>query len=113
MLSGIFRMGRSSYDYIRKVDRAIITNPSTSILFRVVISRATTRLLTASEFRTVAYSLVTQHESGLFKVIPMKGQLALDAAQSAVVVSSPALFAKTGQKSVIARIVWDQCGRSI
>ena len=52
-----------------------------------------TRLLTGSAILTTLYSLFTNYEMGLFKVLPMKTHLSLDAVQSAALAAAPIAFA--------------------
>ena len=53
-----------------------------------------TNLLTGAAVGTLAYSLLTRYELGLFKVLPMPGHLALDAMQGALMCAAPALLAE-------------------
>ena len=59
-----------------------------------------TKLLTGSAIMTALYSMFTKYEMGIFKVLPMKAHLGLDAAQSAAMATAPLAFAR-GNKSVL------------
>ena len=57
-----------------------------------------TKLLTGSAILTAVYSLFTNYELGLFKVLPMKAHLGLDAAQSAALAAAPIALARGESK---------------
>lgn len=46
-------------------------------------------LLTAMSFMTVAYSLLTRYEFGIFKVLPMKTHLIIDTASGVMLMFAP------------------------
>ena len=52
----------------------------------------TTQMLTVAAAGTVAYSLLTRYEMGFFRVLPMRGHLALDMANGASLAAAPFLF---------------------
>jgi hypothetical protein len=51
-----------------------------------------TRLMTQAAVGTVGYSMVTRYELSAFKLLPMKGHLALDAMQGLLMCGAPLLF---------------------
>jgi hypothetical protein len=51
-----------------------------------------TRMMSSAALSTLGYSLLTRYELGLFKVLPMKAHLALDAMSGAAFCSAPWLF---------------------
>lgn len=59
-----------------------------------------TKMLTGSALLTAAYSLFTNYEMGLFKVLPMKAHLGLDAAQSAALAAAPIAFAENKKSAL-------------
>lgn len=65
----------------------------------------TRRLLTGAAAGTAAYSLLTDYELGLVRVIPMKGHLVLDSLQSFLLGTAPFVFQKIGGRSVTAGLL--------
>jgi len=55
-------------------------------------SENVTRVVTGAAVGTLAYSLLTRYEFGAVKVLPVKGHLALDALNGALMCSAPLLF---------------------
>src|SRR5438309_1415816 len=51
-----------------------------------------TKALTAVGIGSLGYSLLTDYEFGLVRVLPMRGHLALDAAAGAALCMSPTMF---------------------
>lgn len=49
-------------------------------------------LLTNAAIGTLGYSLLTKYELGLWKKLPMKGHLALDAMSGAMLLAAPLMF---------------------
>ena len=58
---------------------------------------AATRTLRAAGLAATAYSLLTDYEFGLVRVIPMPIHLAMDAASGVLVDASPCLFSFAGR----------------
>jgi hypothetical protein len=54
--------------------------------------RAASGVLTAAGLAATAYSLLTDYEFGLVRLIPMPAHLAMDAASGAMIAASPWLF---------------------
>src|SRR3954451_22619592 len=75
----------------------LLTAPELFRLKDVPSAALTLRLMGA---KAAAYSLLTDHELGLVRLIPMPAHLALDAASGAFLASSPWLFgfAKNGTR---------------
>lgn len=57
-------------------------------------SSGVTNLLTGAAINTLGYSLLTRYELGAYKVLPMKGHLALDAVSGATLLAAPMFFPK-------------------
>jgi len=55
-------------------------------------SRQVTGMLTGAALSTLAYSLLTRYELGLWKVLPVKAHLALDAMSGMLFCGAPFLF---------------------
>ena len=51
-----------------------------------------TNTLTTVALGTLGYSLLTNYEFGLFRVLPMRAHLAIDAVSGAALCSAPAMF---------------------
>src|SRR5918992_5919098 len=58
---------------------------------------AAARALRAAGLAAVAYSLLTDYEFGVVRVIPMPAHLAMDAASGVLVAASPWLFGFAGR----------------
>jgi len=58
-------------------------------------------LLTAAGLGTIAYSLLTDYELGIFKVLPFKSHLGVDAISAAAFIAAPILL-KEEERGVIA-----------
>jgi len=58
---------------------------------------AAARVLRAAGLAATAYSLLTEYEFGLVRVIPMPAHLAMDAASGALMAASPWLFGFAGR----------------
>lgn len=61
-------------------------------LLRIGDVPAATRVLRVAGAAAVVYSLLTDYEFGLVRVIPMRAHLAMDAASGVLVAASPWLF---------------------
>ena len=55
-------------------------------------SQGVTTLLTNAAIGTLGYSLLTKYELGLWKTLPMKGHLALDAMSGVMLMAAPLMF---------------------
>lgn len=55
-------------------------------------SKGVTQWMTGMALGTLVYSLVTRYELGPFKLLPMKGHLALDAMNGALFCAAPLIF---------------------
>src|SRR3954466_3106545 len=51
-----------------------------------------TKTLTTAAIGTLGYSLLTNYEFGMVRVLPMRAHLALDAASGLALCASPAMF---------------------
>jgi hypothetical protein len=60
-----------------------------------------TTLLTIMALTTLVYSLATRYELGLFKVLPMKGHLLLDALSGVLLLGAGFLFQNDGNNVLI------------
>ncbi len=54
--------------------------------------KGTTRLLTGSALATLVYSVLTDYELGVVRVLPMKAHLALDGLSAATLLAAPLLL---------------------
>lgn len=59
-----------------------------------------TQLLTASAVATLGYSLVTDYERGIVRLLPMRGHLALDALSGLTLLAAPFLLLQDEDVSV-------------
>jgi len=74
-------------DYVTGV--ALLAAPA---LLGISDEPAASRVFRAAGLAAVAYSLLTDYEFGLVRVIPMPAHLAMDAASGALMAASPWLF---------------------
>jgi hypothetical protein len=72
---------------------------------------AAARTLRAAGLVAMAYSLLTDYEFGLVRIIPMPAHLALDAASGVLVAASPWLFGFAGRGRVTVCLTWSLASR--
>jgi hypothetical protein len=58
-----------------------------------------TNFLTGSAIGLLGYSMMTRYELGLFKVLPMKGHLTMDAISGASLAAAPFVFLKGQERT--------------
>lgn len=68
-------------------------------------NKDTTRLLTATAVAHTGYSLLTDYELGVFKVIPMKTHLAIDSVASGLLGAAPLVFRNVGERTATAGLL--------
>lgn len=64
-----------------------------------------TALLTIMGLTTLLYSLATRYELGLFKILPMKGHLVLDALSGVLLLGAGFLFQNEGNTVLVILLV--------
>jgi hypothetical protein len=79
-----------------------ITAPTLFVLPRVMKwNQGVTNTMTGASLGMLGYSMMTRYELGLFKVLPMKTHLTLDAVAGAAMVVAPFVVQKPLQRTML------------
>ena len=66
-------------------------------------SKDATRFMTLAGLGTLAFSLLTKYELGVFKVLPVKAHLALDVMSALTLLAAPTLLGEKGATAAMIR----------
>lgn len=66
-------------------------------------SKDTTRFMMLAGLGTLAFSLLTKYELGVFKVLPVKAHLALDVMSALTLLAAPTLLGEEGATATMIR----------
>jgi hypothetical protein len=84
-----------------------LTVPTLLVLPRVLgLNKKVLTLLTGTAFGLLSYSMLTRYELGLFKLLPMKGHLAIDMLSGTMLAAAPfALLNKQERTATVMGIL--------